>query len=89
LQPQQIKQNQNRVAEIKSVSKSSGWQLSLLFCFLLTYISLLFNSAVVVVVVMYLSGLFGCLSLLLLLEQPVVLFCFASVLFLKICYYYL
>jgi hypothetical protein len=67
LQPQQIKQNQNRVAEIKSVSKSSGWQLSLLYWSLMTYIS--FISAVVVV--MYLSGLFGCLSLLLLLlEQP-------------------
>jgi hypothetical protein len=64
LQPQQFKQNQNRVAEINSVSKSSGWQLSLLFWFLLTYISLLFSSevVVVVVVVMYLSGLFGSLS---------------------------
>jgi len=75
LQPQQIKQNQSRVAEIKSVSKSSGWELSLLFWFLLTYISLLFNSAVVVVVVTYLSGLFGSLSLVVVVEeQPVVLF---------------
>jgi hypothetical protein len=43
---------------------------------------------VVVVVVTYLSGLFGCLSLVVVVEQPEVVFCFASVLFLKIYYYY-